>query len=97
MDLCTLIDRLPGDLDDRLCIFAAKPWSSNSVAIAVELSDESKPPEDVVQQGLAYFLEVHVAKEVLRVFGDRRPSQAEKQNLLLYYAENDAYPEWVYR
>lgn len=42
------------------------------------------------------FLEVHVAHEVLRVFDDKPPTMEEKLRLLIHYAENDAYPEWVY-
>jgi hypothetical protein len=96
MDLGTFIDRLPGGLDDRLCIFAAKPWSATSPAVAVHLDDDFKPPKEVLEQGLVYFLEVHVANETLEVFGDRQPSATEKQNLLIFYAENDAFPDWVY-
>lgn len=96
MDLGTLLDRLPGGLDDRLCIFAAKPWSATSPAVAVQLDDEFKPPKEVLEQGLVYFLEVHVANETLEVFGDRQPSATEKRNLLIFYAENDAFPDWVY-
>lgn len=96
MDIGTLIDRLPGGLDDRLCIFAAKPWSAASPAVAVSLDDEFKPPKEVLELGLAYFLEVHAANEALEVFGDRPPSEAEKRNLLIFYAENDAFPDWVY-
>jgi len=96
MDLGTLIDRLPGGLDDRLCIFAAKPWSATSPAVAVQLDDEFKPPKEVLEQGLVYFLEVQVANETLEVFGDRQPSATEKRNLLIFYGENDAFPDWVY-
>jgi|GEM_PF-1262954 len=96
MNLGTLIDHLPSGLDDRLCIFAAKPWSAISPAVAVQLDNEFKPPKEVVEQGLDYFLEVHIAVEALEVFGDRQPSEAEKREFLIFYAENDAFPDWVY-
>jgi hypothetical protein len=96
MDLGTLIDHLPHNLDDRLCIFAAKPWSETAPAVAVHLDSEFKPPKEILEQGLAYFLEVQVANEALEVFGDRQPSAIEKRNLLIFYAENDAFPDWVY-
>jgi regulator of sirC expression with transglutaminase-like and TPR domain len=96
MKLGTLIDRLPNGLDDSLCIFAAKPWSANSSAAAVQLDDGFRPPKEVIDQGLVYFLEVHVANETLEVFGDHAPTEAEKRDLLIFYAENDAFPEWVY-
>ncbi|MFN5046743.1 hypothetical protein [Roseateles sp.] len=96
MDLGTLIDSLPSGLDDGLCIFAAKPWSATSPAVAVQLDGEFKPPKEISEQGLVYFLEVHVANETLEVFGDRQPSSIEKRDLLIFYAENDAFPGWVY-
>ena len=97
MNLGTLIDRLPSGLDDRLCIFAAKPWSETSPAEAVQLDDSFRPPQEIVERGYDYFLEVHVAKEALTVFGDRPPTKLEKRDLIIFYAENDAFPDWVYR
>ena len=82
MNLGTLLDRLPAGLDATLCIFAAKPWSPESPAAAVQLDDQFKPPKEILEQGLVYFLEVRVGNEVLEVFRDRRPSAAEKRNLL---------------
>jgi regulator of sirC expression with transglutaminase-like and TPR domain len=97
MKLGTLIERLPNGLNDSLCIFAAKPWSASSPAAAVQLDDGFQPPKEVTDQGLVYFLEVHVANETLEVFGDRTPTEAEKRDLLIFYAANDAFPEWVYK
>lgn len=84
-------------LDDEMCIFAKKPWSLDSEAIVGRLEgNEFRIPQDFLDEGFEYFLEVHVAKEVLEVL-DGHPETAEmKRNLLLFYAENDAYPEWVY-
>lgn len=95
MNLGALIDRLP-NMDDTLCLFAAKPWSVASAAMAAPLDVALRPPREIVEQGLAYFLEVHVAREALEVFGDRPPTQDEQRKLLIFYAENDAFPEWVY-
>jgi hypothetical protein len=97
MDLGNLIDLLPDGLDDSLCIFAAKPWTGTSAAAAVQLDAAFKPPKEIEDRGLIYFLEVHVANEALEVFGDRPPTGTEKRDLLIFYAENDAFPGWVYR
>jgi hypothetical protein len=96
MNLGTLIERLPDSLNDGLCIFAAKPWSATSPAAIAPLDDRFKPPQEILARGLVYFLEVHVGNEVLEVFGDREPSAIEKMNLLIFYAENDAYPDWIF-
>jgi hypothetical protein len=52
---------------------------------------------ELTHDNLEYFLEVFVAKEVCEVFGTRRPAAQDVARLLVFYAENDAYPNWVYR
>lgn len=82
-------------LNDDYVIFARRPWALDSDAV-VELVNDQNKKQVILDQGLEYFLEIFVAKEVLEVFGDRRPSFDEVRNLLIFYALNDAYPEWVY-
>lgn len=53
-------------------------------------------PSEVAARGLDYFLEVNIAKEVLEVLGKKAASREEKVKLLIFYAENDAYPDWVF-
>lgn len=84
------------DLPDEECIFARKPWNSTSEAIVAKHTEEFRVPDSVSTMGLEYFLEVSVCQEVLEVFGDKTASNEEKQRLLIFYAENDAYPAWVY-
>ncbi|MBW8371479.1 MAG: hypothetical protein K0M66_10995 [Thiobacillus sp.] len=95
MDLGTIIDQV-SSLQDDLCIFAKKPWTPASQAVATTLGADFKTPKEISDQGMDYFLEAHVAKEVLEVFGDHAPTLEEKRQLLIFYAENDAYPDWVY-
>jgi hypothetical protein len=83
-------------LDEEHCIFARKPWSTDTFATVGPLTDDFRVPAEVADEGFEYFLEVHVATEVLEVFGTRQPNLQERRNLILYYAENDAYPDWVY-
>jgi hypothetical protein len=83
-------------LSDEECIFARKPWNSTSEAIVAKLTEDFRVPASVSTTGLEYFLEVSVCQEVLEVFGDKPATNEEKQRLLIFYAENDAYPEWVY-
>ena len=54
-------------------------------------------PSYITTLGFEYFLKVHVAKEVLEVLSGRKASKDEKLRLLIFYAENDAYPDWVYK
>jgi hypothetical protein len=81
-------------LDEGATICAQKPWTADSECQLVVL--KGKPvPEDVKAAGYHYFLEIHVAKEVLEVFGDRKPAAEEKLRLIIHYAEYDAYPDWL--
>ena len=83
-------------LDTDATIVARRPWSVGSDAKVVAPSMLGPAAPDVRRDGLEYFLEVSVAREVLEVFGDRTPSEEEKVACLVFYAENDAFPAWVY-
>ncbi|WP_198119319.1 DUF7716 domain-containing protein [Massilia rhizosphaerae] len=95
MKLQDALDNVKSLSDDKV-IFARKPWTLESEADVGLLDFEFRVPVEVTNNGLDYFLEVSVANDVLEVFGDRQPSVDEQRALLMYYAENDAYPKWVY-
>jgi len=77
-------------------IFSRRPWRLEEEAILVQLDEEGGIPESVKESGWDYFLEIDGAHEVLEVFGERVPTPEECQNVLLYYGEYDAFPNWVY-
>lgn len=81
--------------DDKI-ICVKKPWSSCSDAQLVDPDERLAVPENVTAAGYSYFLEVHVAREVISVLRERPSSIDDKVRLLIEYAETDAYPEWVY-
>jgi hypothetical protein len=96
MKLREALDQV-GHLDDDKVIFARRPWILDTEAEIGRLDDESLGvPEAIRNRGLEYFLDVPVAREVLEVFGNREPTVEERRALLLFYAEHDAYPDWVY-
>ncbi|WP_315728978.1 MULTISPECIES: hypothetical protein [unclassified Bradyrhizobium] len=84
------------NLDDNAVIFARKPWTRQSDAYVAPLDHDFRVPETIKKLGLDYFLEVNIAKEVLEVFGERMPTADQVCDLILFYAENDAFPEWVF-
>ena len=86
-----------GSLGREQMICCRKPWSENAECVVVAPNADLTVPEAVRAAGYGYFLDVPTALEVLEVFGDREPTLVERVRLLLYYAENDAYPEWVYQ
>ncbi len=79
-----------------ICVRA--PWTADAEARVVALDEESRLPPDALSHGLKYFLETEVELEVLDGLRNRRIISTEDAcSLLLYYAENDAYPEWANR
>lgn len=95
MKLGALLDQIDV-LDEDHCIFATKPWTFDAVAEACPLDAKGEPPTALLSKGYVYFLEVHVGKEALEALSGRVATPEQKRNLLLFYAENDAYPPWVY-
>lgn len=92
MILSKLLENLD-DFDDRLTIYVEKnpEWSCNSRAVIPQSDDGEKIVE---QNGLKFFLEVYVAKEVIEVWEEkcrRKPSTEDICRAIIYFAENDAY------
>jgi|SRR6478609_4750837 len=83
-------------LDDDQIVCVMRPWTSDAEARLTPADERVSVPVEVKDAGFDYFLEVHVAKEVVGVFGDKPASVDEKVRLLLDYAATDAYPDWVY-
>ncbi len=80
---------------DSRTIVAKRPWTANSEARLVSLTDEFRVPSDVLSEGFDYFLEVDIAlDEVLGELADRL-SPAQRIAAVVFYAENDAYPDWL--
>lgn len=94
LTLAEVVTRLE-DLDNDLVIYitAGSDWNESSdVVVTVEPDDGSIPAN---AEGMEYFLEVSVAKNVLDVWqqwrGDREPTLADKCKAIVHYAMNDAY------
>lgn len=96
MKLENALDQVQKLQDDEV-IFAKKPWTLGSEAEVGPLDSDLRVPKVIVDRGFVYFLEANVAREVLEVFGDRESTPDERRALLMYYAEHDAYPNWVYK
>ena len=82
-------------IDDSLTIVAKFPWNADSEARLISAADGGRIPSAVLQNGFEYVLEVSVAKD--EVLGKRadRLSAAQRVATIIYYAENDAYPDWL--
>ncbi|MDR7088514.1 hypothetical protein [Cellvibrio fibrivorans] len=81
-------------ISDDLCIVAQRPWVPNSEAKFTELTAEYRIPESIKASGYEYFLEVSLINEELLAHAKVKLSPAQKVEVAIYYAENDATPEW---
>lgn len=81
--------------DDDLTIYAVTDpeWTACSEAIVARELDDGSIPQEAA--GLQYFIEVYLAKDVLRVWSDWRagttPTAEQACEAVIYYAVNDAY------
>jgi hypothetical protein len=94
MKLGRVLDQIDSLSDDDV-IFARRPWNPDSEAVVGRLDDGLGVPKSMTDQGFDYFLGVYFAQEVLEDFGSKCDSAAERRDLIIHYAENDAYPDWI--
>lgn len=96
MKVTEAVERID-ELEEEAVLCVRRPWVADAESHVCLLSSDLSVPPAVKALGYEYFLEVSVAKEVLAVLNERTPTGDKKLRLLLHYAENDAYPEWVYK
>jgi hypothetical protein len=94
MYLREIIDRISPEVDD-MCIVAKRPWEPYSEARLVRLTEDFKIPGEDLDQGYEYFLEVSVALDAVLDGLDDILTKEQRFSAVLYYAENDAYPDWL--
>lgn len=82
-------------ISDELVIFASRNGGWNLDERAALLLHEDAVEVDLHLEDLTYFLEVETAKEVLELWKEWRngqiPSEDQRIEALIYYANNDAY------
>ncbi len=91
MTLLTLVKKL-NKLDEEDVIFAREKWTPESEAAVFRLTEDYKVPEEANRLGLKYFLEVHIALDVLDGFIRQKPHATTRQKCerLIKYAIYDA-------
>ena len=82
--------------DDQSVICMRRPWGGDAECRVERLDESLAIPTRASEEGFDYFLETSVAAEVLGALGSRPASVDDKIALLVFYAQNDAYPDWVY-
>ena len=93
MNLAEIVSGLES-IDESLCIVAKRPWAGESEAKLVRLTEDFRIPEEVLSAGYEYFLEVSIARDDV-LSGPVALSKEQQLAAVIYYAEYDAYPEWL--
>ena len=92
MKLHEAISRLSA-LPEATFICARRPWGPASEARLVPFPDDLRIPDEIKAAGFEYFLEVSTALDVLEGFLTHKPTPEQVTSFVIYYAENDAFPE----
>ena len=94
MNLASIIAHLES-IDDALTIVAKRPWNASSEARLVSTTDDGRISSGVLQDGFEYFLEVSAALDEVLSRRAEQLSPSQRIAAIIYYAENDAYPDWL--
>jgi hypothetical protein len=91
MTLLTLVGKVD-KLEEEDVIFAREKWTLESDAAVFRLTEDYMVPEEPKRIGLKYFLEVHIALDVLEGFILEKPDAATRQKCerLIEYSIHDA-------
>ncbi len=71
--------------------------SPGCTCLVVEPTEDLRVPAQLWSSGYRYFLEVGEASGIVASFNEPPLSDDERFRLLVHYAANDAFPEWIYQ
>ncbi len=94
MILVDLLSNIKEQPDDCF-VGVRRPWTPSSEAVLVPIPPDMRFPAEARAQGFEYFLEVSIINEILADFSNSEPSAGQRAAFVIYYAENDAFPESV--
>lgn len=83
------------NLESGWMLFAAKPWTLDCEAEIRPFVVGLGVPQDLRTKGFDYFIDSGTAHEVLEALGEYVPTNQEVEELIIHYAVNDAFPEWL--
>lgn len=83
-------------MQDGSCICSRRPFHQSSEAVIVQLTPDYGVPEETKRQGFEYFLEKDGVIELLALAEGKLKSREAKVELVVYYADFDAYPAWFH-
>ncbi len=91
MTLLDVVARL-GDFDESATIYVSEPWNESSASLVEREPEHGGLPPRARQGSMAYFLEVDLARSVVKEWTDETGTQ-DKSHLckrLIDYAIDDA-------
>lgn len=95
MKLDEAIEDMIRKSDVNNVVFAKKPWGFESEAIIGALDINDRVPQDIKDAGYEYFLEGEIINDLIQAIASKSFGSLKLIEFIIFYAENDAYPEWV--
>ena len=94
-DIIARLSEFDEDEEEENTIYAREPWTADSDATVVREreEDDGEPPPDVTEAGLAYFLEIDIAREFVEGWIaslSDEPNASAICERVIQYAINDA-------
>lgn len=81
------------ELDENDVVYAKRPWSLEAEAKVVGFAHGDTVGRHLQDAPFEYFLEAPLIADIRLQVADRVGDPEEALRILLYYAENDAFPE----
>lgn len=80
------------ELSEYDVVYATRPWSLESEARVIRYEANEHVPRLLSDSSYEYFLESALIRDIRMQVEDAGNPTAEALRVILYYAENDAYP-----
>ena len=74
-------------------VYVKRPWSLDSDACVVRSQPDEAVPRLLSEDSFEYVLEAPLIKYIRKQVEDAGESPSEVLRILLYYGENDAFPQ----
>lgn len=77
-------------------VFMRRPWGVDSDIVVGELEKDCSVPVWAKDGGYEYFMEVFAIRDAISPVEDKGLCFRRMGELVVFYAEYDAYPDWVF-
>lgn len=80
------------ELGEYDVVYAKRPWSLDSEACVIRYEPDESVPRLLSDLSYEYFLESALIRDIRKQVEDAGEPMAEALRIIVFYAENDAFP-----